>query len=116
MDYFPETTVKNARSIPSTLNRLLDSHELQLKVIAQSRDLVVSLLARNKVIENAWSELLFLKGSDLLAREDLNLASLQPEPPELSELLTLFRNDLHARAYRFFEGIYSRIKSVFTRP
>jgi glycosyltransferase involved in cell wall biosynthesis len=116
MDYFPETTVKNARSIPSTVNRLLDSHELQLKLIDRSRDLAASLLARNKVIENAWDELLFLKGSELLAREGLNLASLQPEPPELSERLTLFRNDLHARAYRFLEGIYTKTKSVFIKP
>jgi glycosyltransferase involved in cell wall biosynthesis len=116
MDYFPETTVKNARSIPRTVNRLLDSHELQLKLIDRSRDLAASLLARNKVIENAWDELLFLKESELLVREGLNLASLQPEPPELSEWLTLFRNDLHARAYRFLEGTYTKIKSVFIRP
>jgi hypothetical protein len=49
-------------------------------------------------------------------REGLNLASLQPEPPELSERLTLYRNDLHARAYRFLEGTYIKIKSVFIRP
>ncbi len=116
MDYFPETTVKNARSIPSTVKRLLDSQDLQRKLIARSQVLAESLLARNKVIEKAWDELLSLKGSELLEGDGLNLASLQPEPPMLSERLTLFKNDLHARAYRFLEGIYTKIKSVFIRP
>lgn len=116
MDYFPETTVKYAWSIPSTLKRLLDSHELQLKLFARSRDLAGSLLARNKVIEKAWAELLFLKGAELLAGDDLNLKLLLPEPPTLSERLTIIRNDLHARAYRLLERIYSMTKSLFTRP
>ena len=115
MDYFPETTVKNSRSIPSTVSRLLDSQELQFKLIARSRELTETLLARNKVIENAWAELLFLKGTELLARDDLDLMSLQPEPPTLTEYLTIIRNDLHARGFRFLESVYSMTKSLFTR-
>ncbi len=115
MDYFPETTVKNARSIPSTVKRLLDSHDLQRKLIARSQVLAETLLARNKVIEKAWAELLYLHGTELLARDDSNLKFLQPEPPTLYECLTIIRNDLHARAYRLLESIYSMTKSLFTR-
>lgn len=112
MDYFPETTVKNARSIPGTIKRLLESRELQLGLSARNKNLAKALIKRNDVIENAWAELLFLEKAELITRNDLHLKSLQPAAPLLTERIVIFRNDLYARLFRFLERAYSIAKGL----
>ena len=112
MDYFPETTVSNARAIPKTLARLLGSPKLMNELRTRSFELAKTLTQRNESIFQAWCELVYLGQEELRNNPRLKIANLQPSPPDKRERVLVGWNDIRARAFRAMEFCFLKLKSL----